>query len=137
MLDTAEQGLYEITDKNLRRGYQTVGMIARKSLQQLETMANSKDGVVGIPSGFPDLDKMTSGWQKSNLIIIAARPGMGKTSFTLALARNASMDYEKPVALFSLEMNNIELVNRLISMEAEVEGGKCEVQNSRMTNGTK
>jgi replicative DNA helicase len=124
MLDTAEQGLYEITDKNLRRGYQTVGMIARKSLQQLETMANSKDGVVGIPSGFPDLDKMTSGWQKSNLIIIAARPGMGKTSFTLALARNASMDYEKPVALFSLEMNNIELVNRLISMEAEVEGGK-------------
>jgi replicative DNA helicase len=124
MLDTAEQGLYEITDKNLRRGYQTVGMIARKSLQQLESMANSADGVVGIPSGFADLDKMTSGWQKSNLIIIAARPGMGKTSLTLALARNAAMDYAKPVALFSLEMNNIELVNRLISMEAEVEGGK-------------
>lgn len=124
MLDAAEQGLYEITDKNLRRGYQTVGMIARKSLQQLESMANSTDGVVGIPSGFPDLDKMTSGWQKSNLIIVAARPGMGKTSFTLALARNAAMDYQKPVALFSLEMNNLELVNRLISMEAEVEGGK-------------
>lgn len=124
MLDQAEQNLYEITDKNLRRGYESVGSLARKAQKQLETLAGSTEGITGIPSGFPDLDKLTSGWQKSNLIIIAARPGMGKTSFTLALARNAAMDYKRPVALFSLEMNNLELVNRLISMEAEIEGGK-------------
>ncbi|MDQ3141563.1 MAG: replicative DNA helicase [Bacteroidota bacterium] len=124
MLDLAEQGLYEITDKNLRRGYESVGSLARKAQKQLESMANSTDGVVGVASGFPDLDKITSGWQNSNLIIIAARPGMGKTSFMLAVARNAAIDYKKPVALFSLEMNNLELVNRLISMESEVEGSK-------------
>ncbi|HRI01862.1 MAG TPA: replicative DNA helicase [Saprospiraceae bacterium] len=124
MLDSAEQNLYAITDKNLRRGYESVGSLAYQAQKQLELLAQNTEQVVGIPSGFPDLDKITSGWQKSNLIIVAARPGMGKTSFTLALARNAAMDFRKPVALFSLEMNNLELVNRLISMEAEVEGGK-------------
>lgn len=124
MLDVAERNLYEITDKNLRRGYETVGSLARKAQKQLEELSNSTEGMTGIPSGFPELDKLTSGWQKSNLIIVAARPGMGKTSFTLALARNAAMDYNKPIALFSLEMNNLELVNRLISMESEIEGSK-------------
>ncbi|MEO6190414.1 MAG: replicative DNA helicase [Saprospiraceae bacterium] len=130
MLDQAEQNLYEITDKNLRRGYETVGSLARKAQKQLEELSNSVEGMTGIPSGFPDLDKLTSGWQKSNLIIVAARPGMGKTALTLALARNAALDYHKPVALFSLEMNNLELVNRLISMEAEIEGSK--LRNARL-----
>lgn len=124
MLDLAEQSLYEITDKNLRKGYKTVASLAREAMKRLEELSHSAEGITGIPSGFPNLDKLTSGWQKSNLIIVAARPGMGKTSFTLALARNAAMDYKKPVALFSLEMNNLELVNRLISMEAEIEGSK-------------
>jgi len=124
MLDLAEQNLYEITDRNLRRGYETVGSLARKAQKQLEELSLSTEGMTGIASGFPDLDKITSGWQKSNLIVVAARPGVGKTAFTLALARNAAMDYKKPIALFSLEMNNLELVNRLISMEAEIEGSK-------------
>ncbi|MBX7162504.1 MAG: replicative DNA helicase [Saprospiraceae bacterium] len=122
MLDSAEQNLYAITDKNLRRGYESVGSLAYQAQKQLEILSQNADQVVGVPSGFPDLDKITSGWQKSNLIIVAARPGVGKTSFTLALAKNAAMDYKKPVALFSLEMNNLELVNRLISMHAEVNG---------------
>lgn len=87
-------------------------------------MIHDESGVSGVASGFPDLDKYTSGWQRSNLIIVAARPGVGKTSFTLALGRNAAMDYGTPVALFSLEMNSGELANRLLSMEAEIEGGK-------------
>ncbi|MBK6545345.1 MAG: replicative DNA helicase [Saprospiraceae bacterium] len=124
LLDSAEQGLYDITDNYLRRGYESVGSLVRKAQQRLENMTHQESGMSGIPSGFPELDELTSGWQKSNLIIVAARPGMGKTSFTLALARNAAMDYNTPVALFSLEMNNLELVNRLISMEAEIEGGK-------------
>jgi replicative DNA helicase len=124
LLDTAEQSLYDITDNYLRRGYESVGSLVRMAQQRLENMSHLDSGLSGTPSGFPELDDITSGWQKSNLIIIAARPGMGKTSFTLALARNSAMDYNVPVALFSLEMNNLELVNRLISMEAEIEGSK-------------
>ncbi len=124
LLDAAEQGLYEITDKYLRRGYESIGSLVRMAQQKLEQLSQTETGLTGIPTGFPQLDKITSGWQNSNLIIIAARPGMGKTSFTLALGRNAAMDYKKPVAIFSLEMNNLELVNRLISMEAEIEGSK-------------
>jgi replicative DNA helicase len=124
LLDSAEQGLYEITDNYLRRGYESVGSLVRMAQNRLETMSHLDSGLSGTASGFPELDDITSGWQKSNLIIVAARPGMGKTSFTLALARNAAMDYQTPVALFSLEMNNLELVNRLISMEAEIEGTK-------------
>ncbi|HEX5625424.1 MAG TPA: replicative DNA helicase [Saprospiraceae bacterium] len=130
LLDSAEQGLYDITDNYLRRGYESVGSLVRKAQQRLETMIHHESGMSGIPSGFPDLDQLTSGWQRSNLIIVAARPGMGKTAFTLALARNAAMDHQSPVALFSLEMNNLELVNRLISMEAEIEGSK--MRNARL-----
>ncbi|MBK6859977.1 MAG: replicative DNA helicase [Saprospiraceae bacterium] len=124
LLDSAEQSLYDITDNYLRRGYESVGSLIIKAQKRLETMSHHESGLSGIPSGFPELDAITSGWQKSNLIIVAARPGVGKTSFTLALGRNAAMDYNTPVALFSLEMNNLELVNRLISMEAEIEGTK-------------
>lgn len=124
LLDSAEQGLFDITDNYLRRGYESVGSLVRLAQQRLELMSHQESGLSGIPSGFPELDEITSGWQKSNLIIVAARPGMGKTAFTLALARNAAMDYQTPVAVFSLEMNNLELVNRLISMEAEIEGSK-------------
>jgi replicative DNA helicase len=78
----------------------------------------------GVPSGFHELDEVTGGWQQSNLIIVAARPGMGKTAFALALARNAAVDYKKPVAVFSLEMEAVELVNRMISMETGLESEK-------------
>ncbi|MBK8954643.1 MAG: replicative DNA helicase [Saprospiraceae bacterium] len=124
LLDAAEQGLYDITDKYLRRGYESVGSLIRLAKHRLETMIHHESGISGVASGFPELDKITSGWQRSNLIIVAARPGMGKTAFTLAMGRNAAMDFNVPVALFSLEMNNLELVNRLLSMESEIEGGK-------------
>ncbi|MBK9106952.1 MAG: replicative DNA helicase [Saprospiraceae bacterium] len=124
LLDAAEQGLYDITDKYLRRGYESVGSLVRMAKHRLENMIHHESGISGVASGFPELDKITSGWQRSNLIIVAARPGMGKTAFTLSMGRNAAMDHNVPVALFSLEMNNIELVNRLLSMESEIEGGK-------------
>jgi len=80
----------------------------------------------GIPSGFTELDRLTSGWQRGSLNIIAARPGMGKTAFVLSLARNASVDFQKGVAFFSLEMSGIELINRLLSSETEIEGEKLK-----------
>ena len=124
LLDDAEQGLFSITQQNLSRGYESMGTLASRALKALEELSEKEDGLTGVPTGFTDLDRLTSGWQQSDLIIVAARPGMGKTSFTLALARNAALDFNKGVALFSLEMSNVQLVQRLISMEAEIQGSK-------------
>ncbi len=124
LLDTAEHNLFSITEANLNRGFQKVGELAVKAQTMLEELSQKEEGLTGVPTGFTELDRLTSGWQKSDLIIIAARPGMGKTAFTLSLAKNAAMNFGKPVAIFSLEMANIQLVQRLISMEAEISSRK-------------
>ena len=92
--------------------------------KNIEELKNKEDGVSGVPSGFSKLDKITSGWQKSDLIICAARPGMGKTAFALTMARNIAVEHNIGVAVFSLEMSSEQLVNRLISSESEIEAGK-------------
>jgi replicative DNA helicase len=124
LLDEAEQGLFSITQQNLSRSYEGMSSLLSKLQKQMEELTGKEDGLTGVPTGFLDLDRLTSGWQASDLIIVAARPGMGKTSFTLALARNAAMDFGKGVALFSLEMSNVQLVQRLVSLEAEIPGSK-------------
>ncbi len=126
LLDKAEQGLFSITEQNMNKGYEGMNTLAGKALKMIESLLGKSEGLTGITSGFPALDRVTSGWQRTDLIIIAARPAMGKTSFTLALARNAAMNHstEKPfpVAFFSLEMSKLQLVQRLISLEAEISG---------------
>jgi replicative DNA helicase len=124
MLDEAERGLFDITQQNLNRSYQAIGSLAASVQKQLELLSQKEGGLTGVPTGFINLDRVTSGWQPSDLIIVAARPGMGKTAFTLSMARNAAVDFNKPVALFSLEMSSLQLVQRLISAEAEIEGSK-------------
>ena len=124
LLDEAEQGLYNIAQNNMSRGYESTGTLAGKMLKQIEELKGKKDGLTGVPTGFSDLDRLTSGWQSSDLIIVAARPGMGKTGFVLSMTRNAAVDFKKPVALFSLEMASLQLVLRLVSMEAEISGSQ-------------
>ncbi|MFQ5446844.1 MAG: replicative DNA helicase [Saprospiraceae bacterium] len=124
LLDRAEKGLFDITQTNLSRQYESMGELTSKTLKILEELKNKKDGLTGVPTGFTNLDRITSGWQPSDLIIVAARPGMGKTSFILALARNAAVDFQKPIAIFSLEMSSTQLVQRLISMESEISSQK-------------
>jgi len=124
LLDRAEQNMFSVVDRNLRRSYDSMSNLLSKALSELEHIRNHQDNLTGVPSGFTDLDRVTGGWQKPDLIIVAARPGMGKTAFVLSIARNAAVDYAKPVAIFSLEMSSIQLVNRLISSEAEIEGDK-------------
>ncbi len=127
LLDDAEKNLFAIAEENLKRNGDQIGNVITNELVEIsKRMAKSKDGDVltGVGSGFTELDRTTAGWQKSDLIILAARPGMGKTSFTLAVARNAALDMGKPVALFSLEMTTNQLVQRLISMEAEINADK-------------
>nr|GFD55328.1 hypothetical protein [Tanacetum cinerariifolium] len=93
-------------------------------IKELEEKKHQKDGLTGVPTGFSALDRVTSGWQPSDLVIVAARPGMGKTAFVVSAMRNAAVDFKKPVAIFSLEMSSLQLVNRLISAEAELDSEK-------------
>ncbi|MBS7563350.1 replicative DNA helicase [Mucilaginibacter sp. Bleaf8] len=124
MLDRAEKNLFDIAQNNLRRDSRKMDDIVKESLNEIEKLREKTDGLTGVGSGFTDLDRMTSGWQKSDLVIIAARPAMGKTAFVLTCARNAAVDFNKPVVVFSLEMSSVQLVNRLISGEAEIEQEK-------------
>lgn len=130
MLDEAETNLFQITQKNLNRSYSKLGDLAVKAQKDLEALSKSEIGMTGVPTGFAELDKITNGWQKSDLIIVAARPGMGKTAFCLALTKNAAFDYKRPVAFFSLEMSALQLTHRLMSSVAEIPGTK--LRNAQM-----
>jgi replicative DNA helicase len=118
MLDKAEQGLFTVSDSNLRRNTQDMNTLVKEALHYIEAAKNQQTELRGVPSGFTEIDRMTSGWQKSDLIILAARPGMGKTAFALTMARNMAVTFHKPVAIFSLEMSSVQLVTRLISAES-------------------
>lgn len=129
LLDKMEQSLFEISENNIRKNYSDMRSIMREAITELESKKGQKDGLTGVPSGFTALDRVTSGWQKSDLVIIAARPAMGKTAFVLSVLRNAAVDHNRPVAIFSLEMSSIQLVNRLISSEAELDSEKIKKGN--------
>jgi replicative DNA helicase len=120
LLDEAESELFAVAEGNIRKDYESMASLLFKAQNEIENAMLKDDGVNGIATGFTDLDKITSGWQKSDMIVVAARPGMGKTAFVLSMARNVAVDYQHPVAVFSLEMSSIQLVNRLISGEAEI-----------------
>lgn len=122
MLDDAERNLFDITQQNMNRGFESTRSLSLKARMLIEELAKKDEGITGVPTGYTDLDAITSGWQKSDLIIVAARPSMGKTALTLCFARNAAVDFNIPVAIFSLEMSGVQLTQRLISMEARVPG---------------
>ena len=124
LLDKAEQNLFNIADKNLRTSYNEINNLLSATIKEIDEARKHEDSLTGCPSGFSNLDRVTGGWQKSDLIIVAARPAMGKTAFTLSLARNAAVDFNKGVAIFSLEMSSQQLVKRLLSAETEIPAEK-------------
>tara|TARA_B100000242_G_C43026046_1_gene477763 strand:- start:47 stop:1564 length:1518 start_codon:yes stop_codon:yes gene_type:complete len=128
LLDTAESKLYDVTQGNIKKSTETAQSLVIQAKKKIEEISN-KDGLSGIPSGFPELDKLTSGWQPSDLVIIAARPGMGKTALTLSMARNMSVSKNIPIAFFSLEMSSIQLITRLISSETGLSSEKLRTGN--------
>ena len=122
LLDSAEQKLFEIANDQLKKEFDTLGRSVMDTLNRIDEMRAKNEDITGVPSGFPTLDRTTYGWQKSDLIILAARPSVGKTAFALNLARNAAMHPTKPaaVAVFSLEMSTSQLVQRILSAESEI-----------------
>ena len=128
LLDTAESKLYDVTQGNIKKSTETAQSLVIQAKKKIEEISN-KDGLSGIPSGFLELDKLTSGWHPSDLVIIAARPGMGKTALTLSMARNMSVSKNIPIAFFSLEMSSIQLITRLISSETGLSSEKLRTGN--------
>ncbi|KFF04075.1 replicative DNA helicase [Flavobacterium reichenbachii] len=123
LLDQAESKLYEVTQGNIKRSSETAQSLVLQAKKRIEEIAK-QEGLSGVETGFTNLDKLTSGWQPSDLIIIAARPAMGKTAFVLSMARNIAIDFGHPVALFSLEMASVQLITRLISSETGLSSEK-------------
>ena len=128
LMQEAEGKLFEISQQNMKKDYTQINPVIDEAYKLIQKAAARTDGLSGLESGFTKLDKMTSGWQNSDLIIIAARPAMGKTAFVLSMAKNIAVDYRNPVALFSLEMSNVQLVNRLIT-------NVCEIPSEKIKSG--
>ena len=126
LMQEAEGKLFEISQRNLKKDYTQINPVIAEAYEILQKAAARTDGLSGLESGFHQLDKITSGWQNSDLVVIAARPAMGKTAFVLSMAKNIAVDYQEPVALFSLEMSNVQLINRLIVNVCEIPGEKIK-----------
>ncbi len=126
LMQEAESKLFEISQGNVKKDVTQINPVIKEALNLLEIAANRPEGLSGLQTGFANLDKITSGWQNSDLVIIAARPAMGKTAFVLSMAKNMAVTYNYPVALFSLEMSNVQLVNRLIVNTCEIPGEKIK-----------
>lgn len=130
-MDDAEQKLFAITQRGVQRGYATMREVIKGAFTQIEALYQKTEHITGVPSGFVDLDDMTAGWQSSDLIIIAARPAMGKTSFTLNMLTHAALERKIPAAFFSLEMSNEQLAIRMLCSEARID--QSRLRQGRMT----
>lgn len=128
LLDKAEQSLFNVAQGNLKKNYESSQDLIHQAIARIEEISK-KEGLSGVPSGFTQVDRVTSGWQRSDLIIIAARPGMGKTAFVLSMARNMAIDHNTAVAVFSLEMSSVQLITRLISSETGLSSEKLRKGN--------
>ena len=132
LLDFSESELFNIAEGNIKRETSKINVLIKEAIHQIEESSKREGNLNGVPSGYTKLDRLTLGWQKSDLIIIAARPSMGKTAFVLSMSRNIAVDHKRPVAIFSLEMSAIQLVNRMIVSETELPYDR--IRNGQLEN---
>jgi len=125
LIDNAQTKVFDAIQNNLKKEVQDIGALINVAMGDIQKMQNTT-GLSGVPSGFVTLDTMTMGWQKSDLIILAARPAIGKTAFALNMARNAAVDHHMPVAVFSLEMSAVQLTKRLMTSESGLPADKIK-----------
>ena len=130
LIDFSESELFKVAEGNIKKETTKINLIIEDALSQIEEASKREDGLSGVPSGYTKLDRVTSGWQRSDLVIIAGRPSMGKTALVLSMTRNMAIDHNKGVALFSLEMSSVQLINRLIVSETELPSDK--IRNGRL-----
>ncbi len=128
LLDYAERKLFEVTQGNIKKNSVDSSSLVKEALKKIQEIGN-KEGMSGLSTGFTKIDEITSGWQPSDLIIIAARPGMGKTSFVISMAKNMAIDFNYPLAIFSLEMSSLQLITRMISSETGLTSEKLRKGN--------
>ncbi|MXV38064.1 replicative DNA helicase [Flavobacteriaceae bacterium Ap0902] len=128
LLDESESEMFKITDGSLKSSYSDSKTLVFEAIEQIKAMSE-KEGLSGVPSGFNAIDKVTSGWHPADLVILAARPGMGKTAFVLSMAKNITVDHQMPVAVFSLEMSSVQLITRLIVGETGISSDKIKKGN--------
>jgi len=128
LLDDAEGKLFEVTQGNLKKSSEDAGSLVKQALKKIQEIGN-QEGMSGLATGFTKLDALTSGWQPSDLVIIAARPGMGKTAFVISMAKNMAIDFNHGVAVFSLEMSSVQLITRMISSETGLTSEKLRKGN--------
>lgn len=131
LIDFAEGEIFKVSEGHVKRDVQKSGEIVSKAMKLIEEASQQPDGMSGVPSGFTELDKLTLGWQKSDLVIIAARPSMGKTAFVLSMARNMAVEFERGVAFFSLEMSDVQLITRLMVAESGLDSRS--LKNGKLT----
>ncbi|MEG1607116.1 MAG: replicative DNA helicase [Mucinivorans sp.] len=131
LMSFAEEEIFKIAESNIKRDVQSAAEIVSKAMKKIEEASQKPDGMSGVPSGFTDIDRLTLGWQPSDLVIIAARPSMGKTAFVLSLARNVTVEHNRAVAFFSLEMSSVQLITRLIIGESGLDSQS--IKNGRLT----
>lgn len=131
LLDQAEQRIFQIAQTRERKGFVWIKELLWPAMEHIEMLQQSSSTITGVPTGFHDLDELTAGFQKGDLVIVAARPSMGKTAFTLNIAQHAAISAKKAVAIFSLEMSKEALVQRLLTSEARVDAGRVRTGRLR------
>jgi replicative DNA helicase len=129
LLDESESSFFTLSQGNMKKDVTQINPVIDEAIEMIKVASQRSDGLSGVPSGFTELDRITSGWQKTDMIVIAARPAMGKTAFVLSMARNMALQFKQAVAVFSLEMANVQLVNRLIVSETELPAEKIKKGN--------
>ncbi len=132
LIDFSESSLFQVAERNIKKETVPIKPVLNEAIKRIEKARNQKDGMSGVPSGFTAVDRITSGWQRTDLIIIAARPSMGKTAYVLSMARNMAVEHNRSTAVFSLEMSSVQLVNRLIAAETEL--GNDKLKTGRLEN---
>lgn len=124
LLQFSEKSIFDLANGNIKTQTRGMNDVLREALEHIEEAAKRTDGLSGVPSGFTSLDRITQGWQNSDMIVVAARPAMGKTAFILSMARNMVVNHNVPVMIFSLEMSAVQLINRIIVSETELSSEK-------------
>ena len=132
LIDFSESSLFQVAERNIKKETVPIKPVLNQAIKQIEKARNQKDGLSGVPSGFTAVDRITSGWQRTDLVIVAARPSMGKTAYVLSMARNMAVEHNRATAIFSLEMSSVQLVNRLIAAETEL--GNDKLKTGRLEN---